>query len=462
LRAAGRGDRAPVRPAGLSLRTVGLQLRAPRPAGRPPRRLRGLCREDARSRLGSRLRAPEGASIGGRRDRRGAGDPGRVERRLGNRRRRRGPSRRAGGARGDPGRPAGRPGDRGPSRPPRPRPGEHEPARLPDHLDGPGLRARRPGSRASRHAAGRERADRPRPGRGAASGRRANPPPSRPFRADPRSPPERGGPSERNRGRIPAMTSPSPSATLPAPPTLHPSPSPRESLLASYRAVRGLTLELVRDLAPEAWRIQSMPDVSPPWWNLGHTSWFFARNVLAAWDREAEEDGRLEFVLNSYYESLGPRIDRARRGSLTRPGNDEVRAYRASVDARMEALFGALPEESWERFAFLVRTGIEHEQQHQELLLTEVKHILATNPPELRAPYAPRVAPRSATPEPARWADFEGGLFEFGNLEGGWCWDNELPVHRAWLDGFALADRLVTVAEYSEFVADGGYAQPLL
>ncbi len=240
----------------------------------------------------------------------------------------------------------------------------------------------------------------------------------------------------------------------------------RDDLLAAYRNVRGLSLELAHPLAPEAWRIQSMPDVSPPWWNLGHTSWFFARNVLAPWGREVGDDGRLEFVLNSYYESVGPRIERHRRGSLTKPTNDEVRAYRASVDARMENLIGAVPEGDWQRFSFLVRTGLEHEQQHQELMITEVKHILATDPPELRAVYAPQVPgePRAGGDAGTRagWVDFEGGLVEIGNLEGGWCWDNELPVHKAWLDPFALANRLATHAEYLEFIADGGYEKPLL
>ncbi|HEV7672466.1 MAG TPA: ergothioneine biosynthesis protein EgtB [Thermoanaerobaculia bacterium] len=236
----------------------------------------------------------------------------------------------------------------------------------------------------------------------------------------------------------------------------------RDELLAAYREVRGLSRELVRPLAPEVWRIQSMPDVSPPWWNLGHTSWFFARNVLAPWGREAAEDGRLEFVLNSYYESVGPRIERHRRGSLTRPSNDEVLAYRASVDERMEALIGAAPDDDWDRFEFLVTTGLHHEQQHQELLLTEVKHILATDPYELRATYAPLVPEAAGGRTETSWIAFEGGLVEIGNVEGGWCWDNELPVHKSWLDPFALASRLVTAGEYVEFIEDGGYEKPLL
>ncbi len=236
----------------------------------------------------------------------------------------------------------------------------------------------------------------------------------------------------------------------------------REALRSRYREVRSLSQELVRPLAPEVWRIQSMPEVSPPWWNLGHTSWFFARNVLASWGHEVAEDGRLEFVLNSYYESVGPRIERHRRGALTRPGNDEVVAYRASVDGRMEALIDAVPDDDWARFEFLVTTGLEHEQQHQELLLTEVKHILATDPPELRSTYAPLVPEPASEGEHPSWVAFDGGLVEIGNLEGGWCWDNELPVHKSWLDPFALASRLVTVGEYLEFVADGGYEKPLL
>jgi ergothioneine biosynthesis protein EgtB len=242
-------------------------------------------------------------------------------------------------------------------------------------------------------------------------------------------------------------------------------PMNRQALLARYRATRALSVELCRPLKAEDFRIQSMPDVSPPWWNLGHTSWFFAKNVLEPFGRYRADDARLEYALNSYYESLGPRLARDHRGLVTRPTTDEVFRFRSSVDERLEALLREAPEDDLPRLHFLVFTGIQHEQQHQELLVTEIKHILGANVPELREPYLagaePPGAPPSA-PAPLRFVPFAAGLHEFGNLEGGWCWDNEMPVHRAWLDAYALADRLVTNGEYLEFVDAGGYSEPLL
>ncbi|HVR98259.1 MAG TPA: ergothioneine biosynthesis protein EgtB [Thermoanaerobaculia bacterium] len=239
----------------------------------------------------------------------------------------------------------------------------------------------------------------------------------------------------------------------------------RDELLDKYRETRALSVELCRPLRAEDYRIQSMPDVSPPWWNLGHTSWFFAKNVLEPFGRYSDEDARLEYVLNSYYESLGPRIARDHRGLVTRPTTEEVFRFRESVDGRMEALIREAGDADIERVGFLVRTGIQHEQQHQELLVTEVKHILGSNVPELREPYRPAADDgrrgRRGAPG-ARWISFDTGLYELGNVEGGWCWDNEMPVHKAWLDGFSLLNRLVTNREYLEFIADGGYSNPLL
>jgi ergothioneine biosynthesis protein EgtB len=236
----------------------------------------------------------------------------------------------------------------------------------------------------------------------------------------------------------------------------------RDELLHRYRQTRNLSTELCRPLRPEDYRIQSMPDVSPPWWNLGHTTWFLAKNILEPFGRYSEDDARLEFVMNSYYESLGPRIRRDHRGLVTRPSNDEVYRFRESVDARVEELVGGARGDDLDRLRFLVYTGIQHEQQHQELLVTEIKHILGGNVPELREAYRPAVPGPSGAVPASRWVSFEGGVHEFGNVEGGWCWDNEMPVHKGWLEDFALANRLVTNGEYLEFIADGGYRNPLL
>ncbi|HEY0515227.1 MAG TPA: ergothioneine biosynthesis protein EgtB [Thermoanaerobaculia bacterium] len=236
----------------------------------------------------------------------------------------------------------------------------------------------------------------------------------------------------------------------------------RDDLLNRYRETRDLSVELCRPLHAEDYRIQSMPDVSPPWWNLGHTTWFFAKNILEPFGLYSPDDARLEFVMNSYYESLGPRIRRDHRGLVTRPTNDDVFRFRESVDGRVEELIRTASEGDLERLRFLVVTGIHHEQQHQELLVTELKHILGSNVPELREAYRPAAATNGHAAPGARWVAFEGGLHDFGNVEGGWCWDNEMPVHKAWLEGFALMSRLVTNAEYLEFMADGGYRNPLL
>jgi formylglycine-generating enzyme required for sulfatase activity len=238
----------------------------------------------------------------------------------------------------------------------------------------------------------------------------------------------------------------------------------RQALLGRYRGTRALSIDLCRPLKAEDFRIQSMPDVSPPWWNLGHTSWFFAKNILEPFGLYHPGDARLEYALNSYYESLGPRLARDHRGLVTRPTTEEVYSFRASVDERLEALIREAPEADFPRLRFLTVTGIQHEQQHQELLVTEIKHILAGNVPELREPYlaAGREAAAAAAAAPMRFVSFRGGLHRFGNLEGGWCWDNEMPVHAAYLEDFALAARLVTNGEYLEFVTAGGYADPLL
>ncbi len=245
----------------------------------------------------------------------------------------------------------------------------------------------------------------------------------------------------------------------------------RVGLLRHFRRVRRASVEMCCSLRPEDYRVQPMDDVSPPWWNLGHTSWFFARNALAAFGGEvAPEDAEYDYALNSYYASLGPRLPRSRRGAVSRPTTDEIYRYRQSVDRRVEALIETIDERRIADLEFVVRIGIEHEQQHQELFYTEIKYILAGNPPDLRQPYRARPpdSPRPKGPvrpqtlgEP-RFVAFEGGLFEFGHNGKGWCWDNELPVHKFFLHPFFLQDRLVTNGEYQEFLADGGYRQQLL
>ncbi|MEM8960126.1 MAG: ergothioneine biosynthesis protein EgtB [Acidobacteriota bacterium] len=236
----------------------------------------------------------------------------------------------------------------------------------------------------------------------------------------------------------------------------------RQELIDRFRRTRDLSNELCQPLAAEDFRIQSMPDVSPPWWNLGHTTWFFAKNVLEPHTGENLMTPKLEYVLNSYYVSLGPRIPRHDRGKVTRPTTDEIRNFRKAVDGAMVRLLEKADDTTLDELTFLVTTGIHHEQQHQELLITEIKHILGTNVAAYREPY--RAYERNGQPPSTRpsWIGFAGGVNEFGNVEGGWCWDNELPVHKAWLDDFEILDRLVTNGEYRAFIEAGGYDDALL
>jgi len=202
-----------------------------------------------------------------------------------------------------------------------------------------------------------------------------------------------------------------------------------------------------------------MPDASPAKWHLGHTTWFFETFVLARLEpRRSPFHPAFGYLFNSYYEAAGPRQPRPMRGLLTRPGLDEVLRYRAQVDERMvEALGGRFPEELLD----VVELGIAHEEQHQELLLTDVKHAFSMNP--LRPAYHPAPPPRATAPaEPLSWMSQPEQRAELGTPEGGFAFDNERPRHPVLLRTHALASRPVTCGEWLEFMEDGGYARPTL
>jgi len=247
----------------------------------------------------------------------------------------------------------------------------------------------------------------------------------------------------------------------------------RESLISQYRRVRAASIAMCEPLQPEDYRIQPFEEVSPPWWNLGHTSWFFACNLLGPLGGErTAEDESLDFLLNSYYVALGPRVERFRRGLITRPTTGQIYRYRASVDERVERLVHAVDEASWEQLVFLMTVGINHEQQHQELFYTEIKSILHQNPTHLRGAYrvtddrpldgGPGAGTGPAAATGPTFVQFDGGLHRFGHHADGWAWDNELPVHQAYVHPFALRDRLVTCGEWIEFIDDRGYGRQLL
>ncbi len=236
----------------------------------------------------------------------------------------------------------------------------------------------------------------------------------------------------------------------------------RESLRERYRCVRGLTEALAGPLHPEDQVVQSMPDVSPTKWHRGHTTWFFETFLLEpALTGYDAFDPALRYLFNSYYESVGPRHPRPQRGLLTRPTVAEVARYRAHVDVAMEKLIDRCEPEAWSRVASLVELGLHHEQQHQELLLMDIKHVLSCNP--LDPVYADTgPAPPAAAPAEPRMLEHAGGMVAIGHAGEGFSFDNELPAHETFLEPFRIADRLVTCEEWLEFMDDGGYGRPEL
>ncbi len=222
-----------------------------------------------------------------------------------------------------------------------------------------------------------------------------------------------------------------------------------------YKLVRSRTERICEPLLIEDCVVQSMPDVSPPKWHLGHTTWFFERFVLtprlAAYQPFHE---RYDFIFNSYYDSVGPRVERAQRGLLSRPSVKEVLAYRGAVDAAMLEVIESVSE--------LATLGLHHEQQHQELLLTDIKHILWCNP--MKPAYEAHDVTLAEVPEVvACWLPFHGGFAELGHMAGnGFAYDNEAPRHKTYLESYRLMSRLVTNAEYLEFINDGGYENATL
>ena len=225
-----------------------------------------------------------------------------------------------------------------------------------------------------------------------------------------------------------------------------------------YAEVRAQSLKLAEPLSAEDQQVQSMPDVSPTKWHLAHITWFFETFLLAPRLKGySPYDERFGFLFNSYYEQVGERHPRPRRGLLSRPSVEEVRAYRAHVDAAMDRLIAEADAAVWAALEPLLELGLNHEQQHQELILMDIKHVLSANP---LAP-AYRAAPGVSVAKAPRleWLDFDGGLVEIGHDGQGFAFDNEGPRHKVWLEPFRLASRLATCGEYLAFIEDGGYAR---
>jgi ergothioneine biosynthesis protein EgtB len=246
--------------------------------------------------------------------------------------------------------------------------------------------------------------------------------------------------------------------------------SSAQTLIERYRAVRDATEALAAPLSPEDQLLQSMPSASPAKWHRAHTTWFFEEFILAPRGIPAVDD-RYRYLFNSYYEAVGPRHPRPARGMLSRPSASEVGDYRRAVDGRMNELFASLDEAGLAELTPLLELGLAHEEQHQELLLTDILHALH------QSPLRPAYRPEHARPEPravantraashldaARFVEHEGGLVVVGHdPTRGFAFDNEGPRHRVWLEPYALASRPVSNVELAAFIEAGAYATPSL
>jgi ergothioneine biosynthesis protein EgtB len=223
---------------------------------------------------------------------------------------------------------------------------------------------------------------------------------------------------------------------------------------ADYRQVRATTVRLAAPLSVEDQQCQSMLLTSPTKWHLAHTTWFFETFVLIPHVAGYRPfDPQYDYLFNSYYESLGERYPRPDRGLMTRPSLDAVHNYRRHVDDAIDAL---LTHGADEKVLKLIVLGCHHEQQHQELILTDIKHLLSLNP--LAPAYARAAASAvSQVPIERQWVDFTSGVRETGYSRDGFCFDNEQPRHKVWIDDFRLATQPVANCEWLDFIADGGY-----
>ena len=229
-----------------------------------------------------------------------------------------------------------------------------------------------------------------------------------------------------------------------------------DAIVQHYLQIRRQTEQLAEPYSEADQTVQSMVDASPVKWHLAHTTWFFETFLLKPlYPQYQPFNEQFEFLFNSYYNSIGAQFNRAHRGLISRPGKVEILQYRAYVDEAMLGLMAALPNSAIET----LRLGLAHEQQHQELLVTDIQHALSLNPlePKITEPPLPFVAPAKS-----QWLAIAEGLYPIGNSGEGFSFDNERPRHKQYLHPFALADRLVTNNEYLQFIQDGGYKNPLL
>lgn len=235
----------------------------------------------------------------------------------------------------------------------------------------------------------------------------------------------------------------------------------RSACLDRFKSVRAQTLQLTDGLSAEDMQIQTMADVSPTKWHLAHVTWFFETFLATRYLKGYREfDPGYNYLFNSYYEQVGQQWSRPHRGLLSRPLLCDILDYRSHVEAAITELTEAASDTDWLQIAPLLELGQQHERQHQELLLTDIKHVLSQAP----EPYAPFSGslPAAAGPTETAYLAMAGGVVEIGASQADFVFDNELPRHKRWQEDFEIAARPVTNAEFAEFIADGGYEQPRL
>lgn len=243
-------------------------------------------------------------------------------------------------------------------------------------------------------------------------------------------------------------------------PNMHTAPlSLPHRWMEQYEDVRNQTLKLVETLTPDDQMVQSMPEASPTKWHIAHTTWFFETFILTPYLQDyIPFDARFRFLFNSYYKRLGVHPDRTIRGTFSRPTLNQIHEYRTHVDKNVLELFN---REASAEILQLLELGLNHEQQHQELIVTDIKHAFWTNP--LRPEYHPDQIRVVASAAPSlTWHCFDEGVYEIGHNLRGFAFDNELPLHFTYIKRFSIASRLITNKEYLAFMVDGGYKRPEL
>jgi len=234
-----------------------------------------------------------------------------------------------------------------------------------------------------------------------------------------------------------------------------------EGLLGRFEAVRAVSEQICEPLAVDDYQLQSITETSPPKWHLAHVSWFFETFVLSYFRADYQPfHPKFEYLFNSYYYTIGNMHPRAKRGLLSRPGVEEIYVYRQHVDEHVRRLMSSLSRAQWGEFVSRITLGLHHEQQHQELMLMDIKHNLSVNP--LLPAYRTDLSVPTGEASPIRWLERAGGIQEIGFSGNGFSFDNETPRHQVLLPDYRLTDRLVSNREFLEFIEDDGYRQPAL